>query len=129
MADPGKIGICETEELAVFASYLVRITSTAPSITPYFLFYSLSDERYQNGITGASTGSTRKSISSKVMVEPLIVVPPDEIITKFETEVTLVRSALSTLVKQNSNLQKIRDLLLPRLVSGELDVSELDLVA
>ena len=129
MADPGKIGICETEELAVFASYLVRITSTAPSITPYFLFYSLSDERYQNWITGASTGSTRKSISAKVMVEPLIVVPPDEIITKFETEVTLVRSALSTLVKQNSNLQKIRDLLLPRLVSGELDVSDLDLVA
>ena len=59
----------------------------------------------------------------------MIVVPPDEIITKFETEVTLVRSALSTLVKQNSNLQKIRDLLLPRLVSGELDVSDLDLVA
>ena len=125
MADPGKVGICERDVDAVFASYLVRLRPTEDRITPYYLFFTLSDEPYQGWVTGASTGSTRKSVSAKVMTEPSVVIPCTEVLKRFEDVVRPVRSLLNNLLEQNALLRQARDLLLPRLVSGELDVSEL----
>ena len=127
MADPGKVGICETNENAVFASYLVRLRPRLETLTPYFLFYSLSDNRYQDWITGASTGATRRSISAKVMVEPALTLPPADLMQRFEESVGQTRSLLTILLRQNDVLKRTRDLLLPRLVSGDLDISDLDL--
>ncbi len=48
MADPGKVGICEEEVDAVFASYLVRLRPSGNEIGTYFLFYTLRDNAYQD---------------------------------------------------------------------------------
>ena len=64
MADPGKVAIIEKEIDAVFASYLIRLKLISNRLSPYYLFYTLLDERYQNYIYGASTGTTRKSASA-----------------------------------------------------------------
>ena len=127
MADPGKVGICEREIDAVFASYLVRLRPTNNRITQYYLFFTLNDHHYQVWVSGASTGATRKSISAKVMTEPSIVVPSTEILGRFDDAVRPLRKLMNSLLAQNAVLREARDLLLPRLVSGELDVSELDL--
>ena len=127
MADPGKVGICEADVEAVFASYLVRLRPIDDRITPYYLFFTLDDEPYQGWVTGASTGSTRKSVSAKVMIEPSVVVPCTDILKRFDDAVLPVRALLNNLLEQSALLREVRDLLLPRLVSGELDVSELDM--
>ncbi len=51
--------------------------------------------------------------------------PPFLICEQYEQIVTPTFDLLLNLEKQNANLQTTRDLLLPRLISGELDVSEL----
>ncbi|MCY4194934.1 MAG: restriction endonuclease subunit S [bacterium] len=127
MADPGKVGICERPVDAVFASYLVRLRPSDGRITPYYLYFTLSDEAYQSWVTGASTGATRKSVSAKVMTEPNVAVPPIDILEQFDKTVRQARSLMNNLLEQNAVLRKARDLLLPRLISGEIDVSELDL--
>jgi type I restriction enzyme S subunit len=127
MADPGKVGICEGNTDAVFASYLVRLRPSSDQILPYFLFFTLSDEPYQSWVTGASTGATRKSVSAKVMTEPLISLPPDVLQAEFTSVVTPLRSLLSSTLDRIAALRSTRDLLLPRLVSGRIDVSDLDL--
>jgi len=129
MADPGKVGICEVVVDAVFASYLVRLRPVNDRIRPYYLFFTLSDDDYQGWVTGASTGATRKSVSAKVMTEPLILLPPPEVQKAFESAIVPVRSMISSLVGNNSKLRVIRDVLLPKLVTGEIDVSGLDLDA
>lgn len=129
MADPGKVGICETEVDAVFASYLVRVRPTTNQITPYFLYFTLSDARYQAWVTGASTGATRKSVSAKVMVEPEIVVPPTRIQDAFESVVGPLRAEMTALIKTTAKLSELQGQLLPKLVSGQVDVTTLDLEA
>ncbi len=58
----------------------------------------------------------------------LIVAKPEErLLFKYESVVQPIYSLRRNLTEQNEVLKKARDLLLPRLVSGELDVSELDL--
>lgn len=132
MADPGKVGMCETEVDAVFASYLVRIRPSAANLRSYFLFFTLADARYQGWVTGASTGATRKSVSAKVMAEPRIALPPVGLQLRFEGAIGPMREGLTTLVRENARLAELRDLLLPKLVTGKIDVSALalgDLVA
>jgi len=127
MADPGKVGIVEKDVNAVFASYLVRLSRTSNRIGPYYLFQFLSAERYQGYITGASTGTTRKSASAGVLTGIDILVPPESILADFESQVQPFRRLLNNLLERNTTIRRTRDLLLPRLISGEVDVSELDI--
>ena len=125
MADPGKAGIVEKEIDAVFASYLVRLSRKTNHISPYYLFYFLISGRYQGYITGASTGTTRKSASAGVLTGIDILIPPESILDSFEYQVQSSRHLLNSLLKCNTLLRRTRDLLLPKLISGEIDVSKL----
>jgi type I restriction enzyme, S subunit len=127
MADPGKVGIIEKDVESVFASYLIRLNVTSKDLSPYFLFYTLSGDRYQGYITGASTGTTRKSASAPVIVDYALVVPTKNILNEFEITISSIRKMLNVLLDINSNLRKTRDLLLPKLINGELDLSELEI--
>lgn len=127
MADPGKVGIVEKEIDAVFASYLIRFNIISSKLSPYYLFYFLLSDRYQNYATGASTGTTRKSASAGVLADINIVIPQAHIRESFEGGVTAIRRMLNNLLDKNANLRQTRDLLLPRLISGDLDVLELDI--
>ena len=53
--------------------------------------------------------------------------PAKSIIAKFEEVVAPISLELINLTMKNTNLRQTRDLLLPKLISGEIDVSELDL--
>jgi len=127
MADPGKVGIVEIEIGSVFASYLIRFSIKNNLIKPYYLFSFLCDDRYQGYITGASTGTTRKSASAGVLTGIDVVIPSKLIINEFENKVFKLRKLLNNLLLKNYVLRQTRDLLLPKLISGELDVSDLDI--
>ncbi len=127
MADPGKVGIVERPVNAVFASYLVRLRSTDARLQPQHLAHMLRDGPYQAWVTGSSTGTTRKSVSAAVMTEPLVAVPPLAVANRFQQECGTLRGALTALVEQNASLVRTRDLLLPRLVTGRLELSDVDL--
>ncbi|MCA1697851.1 MAG: restriction endonuclease subunit S [Actinobacteria bacterium] len=127
MADPGKVGIVERPVNAVFASYLVRLRSVDPRLPPQLLAHYLRDDRYQDWVTGSSTGTTRKSASAAVLTEPLIVLPPVALADRFERDCSVLRSILNGLLEENAALAQTRDLLLPRLVTGRLDITDVDL--
>ncbi|MBE3087600.1 MAG: restriction endonuclease subunit S, partial [Chloroflexi bacterium] len=128
MADPGKVGIIEKDVSAVFASYLVRLSLKSNRIGPYYLFHFLISEKYQGYITGASTGTTRKSASAGVLTGIDVLIPPEPTLADFEFQVQTFRSLLNNLLDCNTTLRRTRDLLLPKLISGDVDVSELDIV-
>ena len=126
MADPGKVGIVEQEVDAVFASYLIRMAPKDKRLSPYFLFYLMESAEYYAFITGASTGTTRKSASAGVIAEYPFALPPLGLVEQFERRASEFRSLLTTLLEQVVNLRRTRDLLLPRLLSGQIDVEALD---
>jgi len=118
MADPGKIGICEKQVDAVFASYLMRLQIKS-RLTNYYLFYYLISNKYQNFVVGSSSGTTRKSINSKQVGTINILVPDQNTLENFEEKISLLRSRITNHLDQNQNLTKTRDLLIPQLVTGK----------
>ena len=123
MADPGKVAIVEREINAIFASYLVRLLVRSDAeIAPLFLFYVLTDSEYQGFIRAASGGATRKSASAKLLTDFRALRPPEIIQDVFVDQVSPLRKMIGTLLDQNSKASLCRDLLLPRLMSGEVEV-------
>jgi hypothetical protein len=53
--------------------------------------------------------------------------PPISLIAQFEEVASPLFELIKTLLRSNVNLRKTRDLLLPRLISGEIDVSDLNI--
>ena len=129
MADPGKVAIIEKEVEAVFASYLIRLKLQSNLLSPYYLFSTLSDESYQNYVYGVSTGTTRKSASAGVITGFDLIIPAKDVRNRFEEVIISLRKTLNNLLEKNVKLRQMRDLLLPKLISGEIDVSELDIDA
>ena len=122
MADPGKVAIIERDIDAVFASYLIRLIPTDPKLTPYYLYYVLTDDAYQGFVSGVSTGSTRKTASAPLLVDYYLLLPPQGLLQEFEDSVRLLRQQTTTLLIENEKARVARDLLLPRLMSGEIAV-------
>lgn len=127
MADPGKVGIVEQEVDAVFASYLIRVAPKDSRLSPYFLFYVMESAEYYAYLTGASTGTTRKSASAGVVADFPFVLPPQKLVEQFERRVGEIRLLLTTLLKRIVNLRRTRNLLLPRLLSGQMELQPAEL--
>ena len=78
-------------------------------------------------IDGMASGSTFKEISGAVMKSIPVLIPDNETIEKFNAFCAPIFQQQEVLEVENSRLTDIRDALLPKLISGELDVSNIDL--
>ena len=89
-----------------------------------YLYCYLKCFNYQ---TMGSTSSIATAVNSKIIKGMPFVVPTDEEITEFHS----LAAPMFTKIKANqaeiSNLSIVRDTLLPKLMSGELDASDIDL--
>ena len=56
-----------------------------------------------------------------------IVIPPSPILNRFNEFVREVVMQIQNLIYRNRNLRQTRDLLLPKLISEEVDVERLDI--
>ena len=123
MADPGKVALVEEPVRAVFASYLVRLKIKNPrEIPPTVLFMTLMDERYQGFVGASSGGATRKSASAKLLTDFHFVLPPKNLLQLFVEQVMPLRGMIRNLVDQSASSAQARELLLPRLMNGEIAV-------
>ena len=75
-----------------------------------------------NEIESRATGSTFKEISGGEMKKVPIILPPKEIIRKFNEIATTLGKIQASLEDENNILMSIRDTLLPKLMSGEIRV-------
>ena len=77
---------------------------------------------YENGTTGIKN----LDISGFIETEP-IVLPPADLIKKFDAFCQSVFDTIFANGLENEQLASVRDNLLPQLMTGTIDVSELDL--
>lgn len=75
-------------------------------------------------IENKSTGSTFKEASGSLMKSLQVIMPEQKEFEDFETIVSPLFARIESLEKENSRLSTLRDTLLPRLMSGELEVPE-----
>ena len=87
----------------------------------YFLIHNLPL------IESKASGSTFKEVSGSVMKSVEAVIPDGDTIAKFNDFCRPVFEMQEKLEQENRKLAAMRDSLLPRLMSGEIDVSDIDI--
>ncbi len=118
--------IAETAILGIrgcFPDSVVGFTPNKKKTNVFFVkhFIDSIKERMQ----AASLGTTQDNLSVEKLLSFDCLSPPLPLCERYEKIISPIYDLLLNLEQRNANLQKTRDLLLPRLISGELDVSEL----
>ncbi|MDD3794068.1 MAG: restriction endonuclease subunit S [Candidatus Gracilibacteria bacterium] len=95
-------------------------------VTNFVYFWYLQLINRQVEITGLQRGSAQPHVYPKDIMGLLSLYIPENLLNDFEEIVSKLFLEIGNIKKQNQNLKETRDLLIPRLVSGELDVESLD---
>lgn len=86
----------------------------------HYLFHYLKSIREY--LLLISFGAAQQNLSQELIKKIKIVMPSNEVVSLFEEKVDSIYDSVKNLMHINSNLVKQRDLLLPRLMSGKLEV-------
>ena len=85
----------------------------------------VSSDAFVAHATQTSNGTKMPRANWGVLREYPVLIPPRALQAQFDGFVVSVVLAVANHVRRNHNLRTTRDLLLPKLISGELDVSDL----
>jgi len=100
---------------------------SAERIPHTYLYYSLTTDDFVNYLTSRATGSAYPAVNSGDFLNALILLPTDTLLDKFHKVIADLLDEKQNLFQRNINLRRTRDLLLPKLISGEVDVEGLDI--
>lgn len=110
-----------SENLIVSTGFAV----ISPSKVPYsYLYKSITTDAFAEYLTNHATGSAYPAVNANDFKSAAILVPSANIAEEFHSIVADFYDEKAILEQKNNALREARDLLLPRLVSGELSVED-----
>jgi len=89
-------------------------------VSPSFLYFVLNANR--EAFNNQSYGAAIQNINTDILRNTMFVLPVKELLEKFVQFVDIIDREINNLSRKNINLRKTRDLLLPKLMSGEVEV-------
>ncbi len=119
-----KVGVAPVE--GVCSSDAVVIKAKATDYFPIVLA-CVSSEEFVAHATQTSQGTKMPRANWDVLIKYPVVIPPLPLLYQFNEFVQNTLAQIHNLIFKNRNLRQTRDLLLPRLISGEIDVENLDI--
>lgn len=103
--------------------HVMIIRVDAAKADPFFVHKAInSDEQKRQLLSYARKGSTREALTKDEMARVVITVPTETLMRQFGEIAAESFRQREVLALQNQKLRTARDLLLPRLMSGELSV-------
>ena len=123
----GKIGYVDSLELPTsVASGIFVIRNNKPDIiSTTFIYYLLKSRFFESFIAARTEGSVIPHLYQKDFMEFEFPLPSSDKMAEFEELTEPMFSQIVNNLNENKKLAALRDGLLPKLMSGELDVSNL----
>ena len=91
-------------------------------VSPEYIYTTLRHEGIQKAMMMYASGSAQPQLPIKDMRRIKIIKPDDVTMERFTEFVSPIYKQISSLIMKNQTISKQRDLLLPRLMSGKLEV-------
>jgi type I restriction enzyme S subunit len=96
---------------------------TATQVPFTFLYFATTTEDFVTHLANNATGAAYPAVTAATFERADILVPAAPILTKFGHATIPMVEEIRTLQRQIENLRRTRDLVLPRLLSGQVDVA------
>lgn len=116
-----KVGIASVEGVC---STDIIVVNTEVSYLKSYLFLNLIQDDFIQYTSNTATGTRMPRTSWRLMSNYKIVLPDKNILIKFEEATSSILQKVNYLIHENKNLQQLRDTLLPKLLSGEIEIPD-----
>ncbi len=101
---------------------------SAISVPFSYLYFTTTTDDFVGHLEQNATGAAYPAVTAKTFEDAEILVPEGDTLAAFDQVALPQLEQMETLKKQNRSLAQARDLLLPKLMSGQLDVSGIALL-
>jgi len=103
--------------------HVAIVRANPECMSPYYLLDTINNDQNKQKLLGlAQGGATREALTKDTISNFLILLPPREFVLKYGEVAGPLHAQRETLNRQIQNLRRTRDLLLPRLLSGQLNI-------
>ena len=107
-------------ESIIFTHHLFAFSNL--KISKKYIYYYLKSKKFRERAESYATGTTVLAISKNSVLDIDFVLPTNSILKKFDLIVESFIQKIESTSKENDLLEKLRDTLLPKLMSGEIRV-------
>lgn len=106
-------GVCSSDTIVI-----------SPKDSDYFsiVLACVSSEEFVNHATQTSQGTKMPRANWKILIRYPVVIPPLPLLIRFDEFMQNVINQIQNMIFRNRNLSSTRDLLFPKLISGEVKV-------
>ena len=116
-AGVGKLGI---NVIPMTCSQATCVFTPKSNISIWYLFFWLM--RNKEYLESISFGAAQQNISQDIIKKITVLFPSESVTLSFDEKIKPIYKKIQNLMQQISNLTQQRDLLLPRLMTGKLEV-------
>jgi type I restriction enzyme S subunit len=114
-------------EGGLFSHHLFRVRPRENSpLTNHFIYYLLLTPYIRDQVIACTNGTTVNMMFIDGLKTPQFILPPAKIILLFENIVSPMFDTMENNEQQSRTLTALRDALLPKLMSGEINVNEVN---
>ena len=101
---------------------LIWIRNLSDTQLQYYIYFKFRTEEFRNMLNSIAIGSSQKALTIETVKKIEIELPQERNLIDFNISAKIVLNLIYNLQNQNTKLREARDILLPRLMSGEIGV-------
>lgn len=121
-ATVGKIGMMPKTETSFYLNQRVGIFKPKVENAEFFLFCFFNEPTAKNAVESMASGAAQPNISGGQLESIKLYYPKLKTVTEFGNSINSHFELIWNLKKQNTKLREARDILLPRLMNGQIEV-------
>lgn len=107
--------------------HVAIIRANPTKIDPFFLLDTINNDRNKQTLLGiAQGGATREALTKETIIQFQILLPPFDLIRRYGQIASQLHQQREKLSRKNEVLRSTRDLLVPKLVSTEISVQQIE---
>ncbi|MEH1850212.1 MAG: restriction endonuclease subunit S [Nostoc sp.] len=104
------------------------IVLRSKTLCPQYVYLMARSDAFRDNAIKSMTGATGRQRVQEACFDKFLFAHPDDVtMKKFSELISPFFKEIYVLAQKNNNLRQTRDLLLPKLISGEIDVENLDI--
>lgn len=101
---------------------LIWIKNLLQQNLAYFLFFKFRTPEFKEMLNSVAIGSSQKALTIETVKKIEIEIPSVDSLIEFNQETKTIIKFIYNLQKQNTKLREARDILLPKLMNGQIEV-------
>ncbi|ALA57887.1 restriction endonuclease subunit S [Nitrospira moscoviensis] len=119
--------VMKPEPNTIASTGFAVLTTTKIPFT--FLYLATTTDDFVTYLVNNATGAAYPAVTAKIFEDATLLVPTAPLLKKFGEATIPMAEQSNSLQRQNQNLRRTRNLLLPRLLSGQVDIRSTESIA